>query len=1092
MRPLAAFALAASIPAAPIPAFAAEAAGQVLAFSSCRGGTPLFEPRVAFAERRITIAPGDALVYDVRNERTCADAGGVEIVFTDGRRLPTAALVPAPGWTHVRIPLDALVGAETERFELVARGSLSNEIGFHVDAVAISREGADSVSIFQDALSGGRRFVRDDVRQAGAALVDAGATFDGLRTVIDGQRVSDPWHPYDLSNLRRAGDGEPDPTGPAGDLLVGPAVPMRFAPVGERAFVRVAGQKFAFEPLEGGRFYTLWFALSTTDGAPLTTRLFAFGEAGERRVVELDVPSVDDLEHDSFDLGGCRLVRATIASQVPLRGIEFVDEPRLRLHGLTFQWHKDGAVDAAFQLAWLRHVSQSEQEVGRQREEKLRRWVDDHDLAPMFAAGTNEPDVAPELFASLLAGEEARFDQLLRDDLRRRESRGQELSGLRVTLEDVRGERSVVRIESGIDPESMLDAFVTQAGSGVFVLEGDPAMLRQAPQLLHGLGRTAVLLPNGPKFARWSAPDGSSVHALTPFRVLRDVREFGELPWRPWKRAAEAHQVVTDLLLAVDGAARTRGDAAAVVRRLAGLPGAPVVRATSSEAFAEEAGQRLGAEFPVFAPGALAAVRDDEVSVVAQRAPALRQASDAVARLSILATPAALDGAEYPTQVVNRLFTEARQLGDLDPRAAAERVRREADRALAEQLEILARGASTLGRGTPIVVFNPLPWARRDWIELDGADGQLFGADGAPLAWQERAGGGRVFALEVPALGYEVVRGLRGHEPAAPSRVDTVTVAGWSAHDGHLGFEIDPLTGALTSLRLERGKQETLAVPARLVGGDWSVLSAEFVEKGPVRAVARVVLTSGTRRVDLEYTLAGGTRRLEVVARVHGETVAWRLAGRNSLPRALLGVPFGSSIAAPHDDGRAARHRIGDWAATTDGTEGIGVLSGGLATVLVEKDALALELQGDVETGFALVPFAGGWRKAVLANRSREYRTACPLIVTDAHEGARAPRHSFFSIARSDGFSAPVEGPESGVSMTAFRPTADGGSVTIRLAETHGLRASVALSFDRPVFGAETVDLLGRALHALKRDERRVNLELGQNQIQTVRVRLRP
>jgi hypothetical protein len=594
----------------------------VLVFGSARAGLAIFEPRVTFAEMRKSIAAGDALEFEILTPVKGAERSGVEIVFAGGRRSVAPRPVESSAWQHVRIALDEFAGSETEHFELVARGYSSDQIGYRVDSVVITHASGEPTVVFDETLPGGARIVRDDRRQAGAALVDVGAGFDGGSTEIAAADVADPWHAYDLSILRRSAASPAASERPFGGVLVGPCVPMRFARRMEHESLPAEGQKFLFEPLEGGRFYTVWLALSTTDGEALSTRYVAFGEAGERRSVGIVVPKRGDAESRSTDLGSCRLVSSTIASLVPLLGIELPDEPRLRVHAITFQWHRDGASDARFHSAWLRDQASTPSGLSRERSDALLCWAENREVGPSFVEGVVDLATERSLFAALVRGDLTEFDGLLSRESDRQLALGSRLKRLHVALEEVRDDRGVVRIEQGIDGESMLHAFAAQSEAGAFVLEGDPAILRQAPQVMAGMGRTAALLAGGPRIARWSAPDDSSVLVIAPFRVLLDAREFADAPWRQWDLAVSSKVAPPELLLAVEGSQRARTDALGIVKRLSALSCVPRLSSATAEVFVAEAGLRLGTECPTFAPGEMIPVADDDRRNVVLRAPA--------------------------------------------------------------------------------------------------------------------------------------------------------------------------------------------------------------------------------------------------------------------------------------------------------------------------------------------------------------------------------------------------------------------------------------------------------------------------------------
>ncbi|MBL8860091.1 MAG: hypothetical protein JNL28_16395 [Planctomycetes bacterium] len=1073
-----------------------EDPGQALAFASARAGIALFEPRVAIARIEREISAGDALEFELFVPVECADRAGVEIVFADGRRSVAPRTGATGSWHHVRVALDEFTGATTRRFELVARGALAAEIGYRVDEVVITNPGAEPLVIFGDTLPAGPRILRDDLRQAGAALVDSTAEFDGMRTVWNAATVSEPWHAYDLSNLRRAGDGiAEDALAPRGKLLVGPCVPLSFAAAGERTSIAAAGQRFAFEPLEGGRFYTVWLALSTADGRALSTRMQAYGTAGERCTITLVLPAARDIQDASTDLGSCRLVEATFAADFPLSGIELPDVPGLRVHAITFQWRKDGYNNSAFQGAWLRQEARVSREMPPKRAAQLARYVADCEIGAVFSDHACGAEIQRDLFTGLLRPDGRTFEALLDAASERHAAAAVPLRGLQVTIQDVRDDRERVRVESDMDPETLLYGFTSLAGKGAPRLDGDLACMPQVPQIMAALGRDAALLSEGPSFGRWSSVADSSVVVAAPFAVLRDTREFADLAWREWARGVADGSASPEILIAVDGEARRRGAAEAIANAFQSITLAPRVRVETADRFLVETKERFGAGAPIFVPRAMRPIAEERRIRIAEHVPKRRRAATAIALLATLATPPSMDGSVYPTTEIDALRKSLYYWNDEGSGADADSIVARAEALLATELGIVARSASTVGKGTPIVAFNSIPWARRALVQLNSNSATLLASDGTNLPWQPTYSGGRVFAVEVPALGYHVLRGLTGDNSASSKPQGSVTVDDWTARNEDIAFTIDPTTGALASLVLAEGQHEMLAEPAQFVAGDWRVERAEFIERGPLRAIARVMLTSGARRAEVDFVLTLRSPLLEVRTRIDGESVAdpiaWRVKGRHTAPRMLFGVPLGSAVAAPLADGTPARHRVGDWAVSTSGLYGISILAGDLATVLVGTDHFALELSSSTSR-FALMPFGSGWSKAAPAARAVEFAQAIQLVATDVHEGARPARHSFVKIARRLDINRMADGPECGVTLTAFESAPDGATAILRLAETQGSQVQIVLWLDRPIFGAERVDLRGRALGPLRVENSRIEFGIGAHRIETIRVALRP
>ncbi len=168
-----------------------------------------------------------------------------------------------------------------------------------------------------------------------------------------------------------------------------------------------------------------------------------------------------------------------------------------------------------------------------------------------------------------------------------------------------------------------------------------------------------------------------------------------------------------------------------------------------------------------------------------------------------------------------------RALGHVVHRARALAI--DAGRAVAAQVD-------TAGSPGSVVLFNPAPYARREYVEYEpwtgwqpwDAEGWgLTDEDGAPIVWQvlpNHDAAGRpdhgvqrlVFPVELPPLGYRTYR----FGPGAP-RADAapaVTATPTALVNEHLALTLDPASGAIVSCRHRASGLE-------LVGaGGWNVL----------------------------------------------------------------------------------------------------------------------------------------------------------------------------------------------------------------------------------------------------------------------------
>ncbi len=1080
---------------------AADPEGMALAFQSVRVGTCLFEPRVDIGRIELAIQAGDALEYDMLLPVACAEHAGPELVFADGRRSSAPEVAASDAWQHVRVPLDAFAGATLAHVELVARGKLAADIGYRVDDVAVVHgdQSAPAV-IFGEMLPAGSRIARDDARNAGAMVVPRASEWDGVHTRLADEPLakplSDRWYAYDLTRLSNSTNsgkatGAADVAGPRGSLLAGPCVPFRFTSSGSSTFVRASGQRLAFEPVEGGRFYSVWIAASLDEGPAITTRAFAYGDMGERRVLEFTVPAAGD--PGAVDLGGCTLIEIPVASLVPLKGIQLPDEPRLRVHALTFQWRREGALDSRFRLDWLEHEARFGNALDPALRTELARYVDDRTIGPIFAeTAEDEQEAERAIFDAAVSGNAAFVDEQVKERVKKHVAIGAPLKSLRIAFEKGGDDRGALHVPAGgiVTAEELARAVSKLPAGRAVVIDGDPAELRQAPQLLRSAGVDVALIDSESPLATWSGPDGSSVQLVGTSRPIADAREIAELPWHAWIERVRSGKTIPEIFVPVDANETARAGANAIVALLSRVDVAPSVQSATAEEFAAQAVARLGKAEPKFAPGDLRPM--DEGAVDADSIVRRRRTVAAIGVLETFATIAHADGAPAIDARIDALWAAVSSSHTLGGARAL----------LGDQLGVLARGATTLGAGTPIVAFNTVPWPRTTLVRLDAPGSRVLGSDEKERPAQPAADGGTLFAVDVPSLGYEVVHAVRTRGSTAAVTVRApVTVTEWTARNDAIAFTIDPASGALTSLKVLGDDTEMLSAPARLTGEGWTVKSADFVERGPLRAIARLQLESPAAHATVDFVLETRARCVEVRCALdavdRSANLAFSVPLRHAAARAIAGVPFGSSPAAPLADGSAARLGLLDWVAGTDGTNGAAVLAEECAAVRLAAGRIDVEMLAPIEparartTTFALAPFSDGWKKAGLAQRAQELAMPVELFVTDAHAGARDPRHSFVSLARVDKDASLVQGADTGPMLSSLRAGAEGEWV-IRVVETSDRAQDVLVETDRPVFEARRVDVRGASIGTLHSERHRALLPLGARRIENVVLRSRP
>ncbi len=406
----------------------------------------------------------------------------------------------------------------------------------------------------------------------------------------------------------------------------------------------------------------------------------------------------------------------------------------------------------------------------------------------------------------------------------------------------------------------------------------EPAYFPQLPQILRGFSfRGAVFRTQWAAFGtdpacdaavvRWRAPDGSAIPTVPRYTFQRYDRLRADHPGLPNMALAAGERAdwEPESLAPFERAARERGIAHPLVTDLkdVNLPDAPLPRAlelaatsnvrfvTPTEYFALAGEDGSAVEYapddiPTTLPWGLQAEELIRARVAAESALLVAERLDALAFL--LGRESQEEGlAQAWRDLCRAQHHDLHVCGPWHSRrhgcsmagvgvAYAEQARRAAEEVSRAALAYLAEGA-----GGDILVFNPSPWPRREYVEvtvpgtaLDAREAIFHDGEREVPAQVVASRGGALtvgLVVDLPALGYcclERVSGRGGAEDARPPH--TVTVH----PDGTLPLEADgrPLVTAGGYLTVWRG-------------GAWydsraSVRRVERVEDGPVCTRYRV------------------------------------------------------------------------------------------------------------------------------------------------------------------------------------------------------------------------------------------------------------
>jgi alpha-mannosidase len=259
--------------------------------------------------------------------------------------------------------------------------------------------------------------------------------------------------------------------------------------------------------------------------------------------------------------------------------------------------------------------------------------------------------------------------------------------------------------------------------------------------------------------------------------------------------------------------------------------------------------------------------------------------------------------------------------------AAYDEVRTAAEAVIDRACAAIAARVERPPAGRSLLVFNAASHSSQRFVEVEaGAFAAARPGDGgADSPLQQLAGGGLGFVASVPGSGwrrYDLVSGAPAEAPVAEAAAGAVGVVERTdpgggrlveLSNGRLTATIDS-TGHLTSVVDECNGRQLIAAGARgnvfqlhldlpNDADAWDVDqgtfdrafeiadcdSLEVIERGPVRAVVRLVRTFGNSRISQDISLVAGARQLEFVT-----DVDWHERHR------FLKVAFPVAIRAAH------------------------------------------------------------------------------------------------------------------------------------------------------------------------------------------------
>ncbi len=404
---------------------------------------------------------------------------------------------------------------------------------------------------------------------------------------------------------------------------------------------------------------------------------------------------------------------------------------------------------------------------------------------------------------------------------------------------------------------------------------------------------------------------------------------------------------------------------------------------------------------------------------------------------------------------------------------------------------------NTEGKGTPVVVFNPLNIARQDVVEaslhFDGGMPDavhVTGPDGSPVPAQI-SNGKVLFLASAPPVGYAVYN----VQPGAAGAAATLKVSGNSLENRYYRVELNA-NGDVSSIFDKSLNKELLSAPARLAisydnptqwpawNMDWDQEQAapkeyvsgpariRVVENGPVRVAVEVTReTAGSKFVQVIRLSAGDAgKRLEFANSIDWNTKESNLKASFPLVASNRMATYNwdiGTIQRPTAEPKKFEVPSHQWVDLTDMSGQFG------ATVLTDckngsdkpnDNTIRLTLlrtpgtrggypdQGTQDIGhhefvYGIAGHSGDWREAQTDWQAERLNDPLVAFATSSHAGALGREFSLLKVSNPR------------IRVMALKNAEHGDELIVRLVELDGKpQSNVRISFAAPVTSAREVN----------------------------------
>lgn len=460
---------------------------------------------------------------------------------------------------------------------------------------------------------------------------------------------------------------------------------------------------------------------------------------------------------------------------------------------------------------------------------------------------------------------------------------------------------------------------------------------------------------------------------------------------------------------------------------------------------------------------------------------------------------------------------------------------------LQESLIHLAQRIDTAreNKGTPLLVFNSLSWARDEVVKVEIPDPLQAGAlvldeQGEVIPSQVLSSQKGKFlcfiARNIPSLGYKIFTIQEGKSSSYES---SLKVNKTSLENRYFSIHLHPETGNIISIFDKLAKKEVLSSEAcgnelqlfedkpdqwdawniGYTGRNWKLDKADdirIVHSGPVLASLEVgkhfLGLSKARRgptpdfpssfFSQEIVLYENLPRIDIHMNADWWEdhvllkVAFPVDVRSNWATYEIPFAFVQRPTSRNSDWEKARFEVSAirWADLSSENYGVSLLNESKYGCDIKDNVVRLTLlrspkwpdpmadRGKHHFSYALYPHQGDWRKADTVQRGYEFNHPLIALFVDSHSGELPPSHSFFKASPSN------------IILVTVKKAEDRESLIFRLYEAEGTPTQAQVEFFRSPKKIFELDLMENRRQTLSWEKNSLALKFGKSEIKTIEI----